>query len=425
MTTPNVLGVDEAAVTPSRAPLEARVSVFILVLFTGAIAGVLNPQVGDTGPAEGGSLILKLLMGAAYVFIAYVTVRDGAYVPRGRRSDIWLTLLLGIALASALWSSMPGRSLARSVELLFTTWFAAYVGRRYDLAEQLVLLAYALLIVELISIVAAIFFPDVGVMHGEFEGAWCGVFGHKNALGRVAFLGCLVFAVTAALEGRHWFGTLGVCTSAALLLLSTSRSALIGALAVAAMVPLLRSLKHRGVVLTLYVTAAVAIPVAIGIWIYTHLDHVMDLLGRNLTLSGRTTLWLTVASFVGQRPLLGYGYNAFWQGMNGDSGFISLLLRWEVPHSHNGLLELALDAGLIGVGLFLTSFLLTLRAAVRTQKAGVEAGALWPLIGLIFIAITNLTESSLLRSNNTYWLVYLLIAFGVRATTSTRASVDR
>jgi len=101
--------------------------------------------------------------------------------------------------------------------------------------------------------------------------------------------------------------------------------------------------------------------------------------------------------------------------MNGDSGFISLLLRWEVPHAHNGLLELALDTGLIGVAIFLASFLLTLRQASRVQKAGTQAAAMWPLIGLTFIAITNLTESSLLRTNNTFWLVYLIIAFGTRA----------
>lgn len=414
MTASNIPDARDRVASEHRTSLEARISVLILVLFTGGIAGMLNPQVGDTSAPDGGSLTLKLLMGAAYIFIAFVTVRDRAYVPRGRRADVWLTLLLGIAFASVLWSSLPGRSFSRSVELLFTTWFAAYVGRRYEIEEQLLLLAHALFIVELMSIVAAVFFPDVGVMHGEFEGAWCGVFGHKNALGRVAFLGCLVFAVTATLEGRRWFGAIGICTSAMLLLLSTSRSALIGAIAVAAMVPLFRSLKHRGTVLALYGAAAVAIPAAIGLWTYTHVDQVMDLLGRNLTLSGRTTLWITVASFIGQRPLLGYGYNAFWQGMNGDSGFISLLLRWEVPHSHNGLLELALDTGLIGVALFLVSFGLTIREAVRVQKAESHEAGMWPLLGLCFILITNLTESSLLRTNSTFWLIYLVIAFGTR-----------
>jgi O-antigen ligase len=356
-----------------------------------------------------------MLLGMAYLFIAFVTVRDSAFVPRGQRRDIHLNLLLAIAFASVLWSSMPGRSLSRAVELLFTTWFAAYLGRRYSVEDQVLLLAYSLIVIELLSVAAALFLPDLGIMHGEFEGAWRGVFGHKNALGRVAFLGCLVFGVTARLPRHRALGWTGFIGSVMLLLLSTSRSALIGLITVAAMVPLFRSLKHRGAVFTLYMIAAITIPALLGLWTYTHLEEVLDLLGRNLTMSGRTTLWLTVASFVARRPFFGYGYNAFWQGMNGDSGFIALLLRWEVPHSHNGLLELALDTGLVGVFLFVVSYLFTVREAVRLQKAALHRTAMWPLLGLAFVAITNLTESALLRSNNTFWIVYLLLAFGTRS----------
>ena len=409
--------LDAAVSQPAedRIGVEAWISVAILILFMGIVAGLTDLQAANSGGSPGSTLVFKLLLGSAYIFIAYVTVRDGAIIPSGRRSDYGLTLLLGIAFASVLWSSLPSRSLSRAIELLFTTWFAAYVGRRYDAQQQVLLLAYALIIAELLSIGAALFVPDVGVMHGEFEGAWCGVFGHKNALGRVAFLSCLVFGVTSRLPRHRYLGVTGLAAGVVLLLLSTSRSALVGAIAVTAMIPLFRSLRHRGIVFTLYLAAAIVIPASAGVWAYTHLEQVMDLLGRNLTLSGRTTLWFTVASFVAQRPLLGYGYNAFWQGMNGDSGFISLLLRWEVPHAHNGLLELALDTGLIGVALFLTSFLLTLRQASRVQKAGMQPAAMWPLLGLAFIAITNLTESSLLRTNNTFWLVYLIIAYGTRS----------
>lgn len=409
--------IAEARATPtdeSRLGGEGRLTVLILILFMGAVAGMLDAQVSETGSGNSGGLLFKLLLGGAYVFIAYVTLRDAAFIPRGRRGDWCLTALLMLAFASVAWSSLPGRSLSRSVELLFTTWLGAYVGRRYELDEQVLLLAYALIIVEALCVLAALLLPDLGVMHGEFEGAWRGVFGHKNALGRVAFLGCLVFGVTTRLPRHRVLGWTGAAMSALLLLLSTSSSALIGTIAVAAMVPLFRSLKRRGIVFTIYLTAAVMIPTIAGFWAYTHLEQVLQLLGKNITLSGRTTLWITVASFVAQRPMLGYGFNAFWQGLNGDSGFISLLLRWEVPHSHNGLLELALDTGLLGVAAFITSFIMTLRQATRVQKAGLQRAAMWPLLGLCFIAITNLTESSLLRTNNTFWLVYLFLAFGTR-----------
>jgi exopolysaccharide production protein ExoQ len=415
MTESYAVDLDAPRISTRQFDGEARVAVAILILFMGAVAGMLDAQITETGQGASGGLLFKVMLGGAYAFVAFVTVRDRSFVPKGRRSDWCLTLLLALAFASVAWSSIPGRSLSRALELLFTTWFGAYVGRRYELEEQVLILAYAIIIVEALCVIAALLVPDLAVMHGEFEGAWRGVFGHKNALGRVAFLGCLVFGITTRLPRHRVFGWTGLIASGFLLLMSTSSSALVGTLAVAAMVPLFRSLKHRGIVFTIYLVAAVAIPVAVGVWAYTHVEQVLELLGKNVTLSGRTTLWFTVASFVAQRPLLGYGYNAFWQGMNGDSGFISLLLRWEVPHSHNGILELALDTGLLGVALFAGSFLMTLRQAVRVQKEGLRPSAMWPLLGLCFIVITNLTESSLLRTNNTFWLVYLFVAFGTNA----------
>lgn len=394
---------------------EGWISVMILILFTGAVAGLLDAQFTETGRGASGSPVFKLLLSATYFFIAFVTYRDSAFVPRGRRTDFVLTLLLGVTFASIAWSALPGRSFTRAIQLLFTTWFGAYIGRRYSIERQVLLLGYALIILETLSIATSLLLPGFGVMHGEFEGAWRGVFGHKNSLGRVAFLGCLVFAITIPMGGHRVLGWCGAIMSATLLVLSTSRSAVVGVLVVGVLLPLYKTLRRRGIVFMLYVVAAVVVPAVAAVWAYTHLEHVLTLLGRNLTLSGRTSLWFAVASFIARRPLLGYGYNAFWQGMNGDSGFISMALRWEVPHAHNGLLELALDTGLLGVVLFVCSFARTFRDAVRLQKLGDGSAAMWPLLGLTFIAITNVTESSLLRSNNTFWLIYLFLAFGTRA----------
>ncbi|NUQ19498.1 MAG: O-antigen ligase family protein, partial [Gemmatimonadaceae bacterium] len=405
------------AATPaqtSRRTLEWGATVAVFVTFFQPLSGMLDPQT-DGGSAGGTSVLNRLLLAGAYAFILYVTARDRAFIPRGQRRDHWMALLIGLAVVSVLWSTLPGRSLSRGIQLIVTTWFGAYLGRRYTLEEQILLLAHALSVIAIMSVLVAIASPDVGIMSGEFEGAWRGVFGHKNALGRAAFLGCVVSLVVASMRDHRRLGLGGFAVWFSLLVLSTSSSALIGLIAVAALVPLYRSLRKRGIVLAIYAVAAILVPTVIGIWTYTHLDAVLDLLGKNLTLSGRTSLWFAVSSFIAERPLLGYGFNAFWQGMNGDSGIISLALHWEVPHAHNGILELALDTGLLGVLLFVGSFIGTLRQAIRVQTQGTTATALWPLLGLTFILITNLTESSLLRTNSSYWVLYLMLAFGTVA----------
>lgn len=394
----------------------------MLVFFSGALTGLLDARYVASGHAGIGGILSKALTLCAYGFIFVVTARDSALIPRGRRMDRYMLALLVLALLSVFWSVLPDRTFTRGLQLICTTWFGAYLARRYDSRDQVLLFAHSLAVAALFTLVTVALLPDFGIMQGEFEGAWRGAFSHKNSLGRIAFLGCVVFPLVLSLGVHRRLGWAGMLASAAFLILSTSRTAVVGILAVAVLIPLYRSLGSKSRIRMLYTAAAVIVPAAIGIWAYLHLEDVLTILGRNLTLSGRSSLWLAVMSFVASKPLLGYGYNAFWQGFSGDSGFISLSLRWDIAHSHNGLLDLALDTGLVGVALFAVSFIRTFREAVRVRMAVAGPVALWPLLALTFIAITNITESALLRVNNTFWVLYLMLAFGLRvsATSSER-----
>ncbi len=46
-----------------------------------------------------------------------------------------------------------------------------------------------------------------------------------------------------------------------------------------------------------------------------------------------------------QRPWFGYGYDAFWRGMQGPSFQIAAAVHFVVAHAHNGFLEIALELG--------------------------------------------------------------------------------
>ena len=41
-------------------------------------------------------------------------------------------------------------------------------------------------------------------------------------------------------------------------------------------------------------------------------DLLFSLLGKDATLTGRTGIWSAVIDSIAKRPLLGYGYQAFW-----------------------------------------------------------------------------------------------------------------
>jgi O-antigen ligase len=135
--------------------------------------------------------------------------------------------------------------------------------------------------------------------------------------------------------------------------------------------------------------------------------------GRNTTLTGRTDLWgATVASIL-QRPWLGYGFNAFWEGMQGASYSVITTVGWYVRHSHNGFIDLSLDLGMLGLATFVTGYLVLSKRALQICRRVPGPASYWFCAFLCFMLLYNLDESSILVQNNIFWIVYTSTAVNI------------
>ena len=88
----------------------------------------------------------------------------------------------------------------------------------------------------------------------------------------------------------------------------------------------------------------------------------LQLLHRDEGLTGRLNLWNAVLLAISKRLWLGYGFNAFWQGMKGESGYVLTAVGWAPKYAHNGFLDLVLDLGLLGLLVFAIGYLSVLAA---------------------------------------------------------------
>ena len=105
--------------------------------------------------------------------------------------------------------------------------------------------------------------------------------------------------------------------------------------------------KKDSVVLVLLLMVGGVVPLVIaGI---SYFKEIMYLVGKDPTLTGRTTIWRAVVVAAMKRPLLGYGYKAFWTGLQGESGNVLMSNGWSFAQAHNGFLEVWLDCAL-GLG---------------------------------------------------------------------------
>ena len=121
-------------------------------------------------------------------------------------------------------------------------------------------------------------------------------------------------------------------------------------------------------------------------------DVLFTFLGKDDTLSGRTDLWPYVIDAIWDRPLLGWGFTAFWSGSNPRSAEISNLLGWYADEAHNGLLQILLDVGVVGTAFFLFMWLRNLVMAVKCMNGPapeIGVSSLLSLVGILSIGVSE------------------------------------
>jgi O-antigen ligase len=183
---------------------------------------------------------------------------------------------------------------------------------------------------------------------------------------------------------------------------SASAVAVLGCLTILAAV--FRLLRWRlDIVVPALLLVMLVVMGAIG-WVTANSNALLQLMGRDNTLTGRTDLWTLALEEIAHRPWLGYGYSAFWIY---KLDYVASLFDWGVPHAHNGFLELALNIGVIGVAIFTIGFIRSFARALRGLRIDTSAAGLWPILFLSFVLLYNLTESTVLGHNSLYWALYV------------------
>jgi O-antigen ligase len=387
--------------------------VAVLLLSTNALLPLL--LYGGSGGLESSAQGNDILTQLTWLTIYGVTFL--LFIVRGRQCfhvatrDKLLLLLIGIAIVSILWSAEPSGTMRRSVALVGTTSFGVYLATRYGTGELLRLLAWALGISALLSLVFALALPSYGIFIDDRGAAWQGVYVHKNYLGRVMALGAVIFLLIA-LDARsyRWIAWAGCGLSVILLSLSNSFAAMASLLMVLLLSPLYRALRwNYFLAMPSFMVAIVAGGIVTTLFV-TNTANVLTELGRDPTLTGRTDVWGAVVEAIRQRPWLGYGYGGFWLGWAGESARVALQAGFMPGHAHNGFLNLWLELGLLGVSVFVLAFSLTLLRAVAQARSTKTVEGFWPLVFLTFFVLYNLTESSLLGHNDIFWILYVAVA---------------
>jgi len=219
---------------------------------------------------------------------------------------------------------------------------------------------------------------------------WHGPFNHKNNLASFMIVGMVV---VLSLERVTWRRRTAVGLMFLLVLLTrsgTGGGAMFATLAVYVIAGRYakQSTRRGGAMLAMSVLLSIVAISAASLIV----PSILQLYGKDPTLTGRTKIWSSVLTAIRAKPLTGYGFGGVWVDPSKEpTRSILHRIGFVVFHSHNGALELMIELGIIGLVLYFGVFIAVLDGGCRILRANPAIGRL-VLAYCMFVFISSFTE---------------------------------
>jgi len=274
-------------------------------------------------------------------------------------------------------------------------------------------LMHATLLMAVGSLVMVFAFPAIGVHQFDNAGLWRGLWYEKNQMGAVMVIGATASAAClASPDPRRILPAIALALSCMLVLATQSKTSLLCLIVGVGVVGFFWALRRGGAAFSVAAIWVAVVLAGLAIWTWdTHSVAVLEALGKDPSLTGRTEIWDSLMRKVADRPWTGYGYGAFW-GRIGESvpaDWVRKETGWIVPSAHNGWIDLLVQLGWPGavlVGVLMATT--TLVSVLRCMGAGVREGW-WALGFLAAFLVLSLSESILVQHQSLPWVLFLAV----------------
>ncbi len=364
----------------------------------------------DSGVSDTSAVAAPAVTGGILVLMAVFAVlqllRSPETVFTAIRCEPLLAVFVSLALGSVFWSSEPVATLRLAVGLAAVLILGYWMATVFTLFEVLRIFAACFAVGAAIHFLFIFGLPQYGVSNA----GWVGVMGHKNPLGRVATLGAVILLISG-LSSRRWrllnFAFAGA--NLGLIIGSQSKTSLAAAAILPVAFLVFRIFRSRR---TLYGAALLTIggsAVVICLFATANFVLITDILDKDVTLSGRTDLWLGSIRAVLDRPVLGYGWGGFWRGWFSPSHEVLVYRNWQPPHSHNALIEYALAFGVGGAVLGAALFARCVTRSIRFIRIHAGWTALLPLTFMTYAVLFSTTEFGVITRSSAF-LLFVVVA---------------
>lgn len=354
-----------------------------------------------------------LLLGSTAALLVHALLTRGVHA-----SILYAAPIVVWSLLSAVWSVNSTNT------LFYATMLAANLAIGYVLAEHLspqrflAIFGWVLAALVLGSLLLYLAAPDIastaryggsGLIGGR---QMHGVFAHKADAGYYSAMLLVMLLIGVGPRLGRLARAFLVLAAIASVVLSNSSTALAASVVVVALAITLqnagrwRNIAIIGVALSVIAFSFLVPMVGLG--------SVTEVLNRDAGLTGRVPIWASGLEFMGRKPWLGYGYQAFF-----DAGKYSpawelwaRLVYFRAPDFHNTSIDIGVSLGVIGLALYV---LLLTRAFFVAFNRHIDMNVRVVLVALLTLLVFTATADFTLMKHNhfsTLLMAYCAFAAG-------------
>lgn len=304
-------------------------------------------------------------------------------------------------LLSGFWASDFRESFRMSTSLFFQILIALAICKSANFPRIIERLSFIAIGIILLNLVFMVGFKQLafesGYFGGSYEGSFRGIFSSKNTFGAIMAVCFSVLFTKYYLSQsprNKQFSLISYLGAAALMLFaSMSATSLITAFASMFIVALLSSNWFLQSTQQVRVTMVLSTFLIITFGILAT-EPILQMLGRDLTFTGRTDLWGFAWDAFSEKPIIGYGLNSFWREMLAN-GVLEDVGLWNVGQAHNGFVDALLAGGVVGLTLVVWLYWLMLKACVNNLlKTRLDYRTVLLVVLFWITFVQNLSETS-------------------------------
>ena len=342
---------------------------------------------GDSGLVN--SFFLISILSFLIYFLCSLVKTRGVFFNSGGKLLIFSLFMIFI---SGFWAD--NHFVSFGVGAFLISWYlyiSCYI-RHVGASRVINQVALFLLLLVCASFIVAVIFPSYGVAIGGHEGSWQGIFTHKNTLGYIALMACVL---TVICDWGRFLKAISIAICTLVIVKSKSDAALGFLLLIPSLLVIwkLRLGKYHVSSLVAFTCLACVLISAMYLWESVEPSF----------LNNRGKIWNFVMSKFWESPIIGHGVYQYPKFAENSYELIVETIGFFVRGAHNGFIDAIYSLGILSL-IPITAIFYRAFSARLTGEVGFIYG--------IFFVYVNIFESNLFSINIFLMVMILIVSIG-------------